>query len=54
MSFSGRRVSILRPSNRRFSLGKELSTNGASLGFFAFVGQFPYTRHTLDLAALNP
>ena len=29
MSFSGRRVSILRPSNRRFSLGKELSENGA-------------------------
>ncbi|KAL5336785.1 pyridoxal phosphate-dependent transferase [Aspergillus crustosus] len=28
MSFSGRRVSILRPSNnRRFSVGKELSTN---------------------------
>jgi hypothetical protein len=27
MSFSGRRLSILRPSNRRFSLGKELSEN---------------------------
>ncbi|PYI34433.1 putative aminotransferase, classes I and II [Aspergillus indologenus CBS 114.80] len=27
MSFSGRRVSILRPGNRRFSLGKELSEN---------------------------
>lgn len=27
MSFSGRRVSILRPSNRRFSAGKELSEN---------------------------
>lgn len=28
MSFSGRRLSILRPSNRRFSVGKELSENG--------------------------
>ena len=30
MSFSGRRLSILRPSGRRFSVGKELSENGAS------------------------
>jgi hypothetical protein len=30
MSFSGRRVSILRPSNRRFSQGKGLSENGRS------------------------
>jgi hypothetical protein len=29
MSFSGRRVSILRPSSRRFSQGKELSENGS-------------------------
>lgn len=28
MSFSGRRLSILSPSNRRFSAGKELSLNG--------------------------
>lgn len=40
MSFSGRRVSILRPSNRRFSVGKELSNNGACLGFFAFPDKY--------------
>lgn len=30
MSFSGRRVSILPSSGRRFSVGKELSLNGES------------------------
>ena len=34
MSFSGRRLSILRPSNRRFSVGKELSENGMSIVLF--------------------
>lgn len=31
MSFSGRRLSILSPSNRRFSAGKDLSLNGEPL-----------------------
>jgi hypothetical protein len=31
MSFSGRRVSILRPSNRRLSVSKGLSENGEYL-----------------------
>lgn len=33
MSFSGRRLSILRPSNRRFSVGKELSENGTLFNY---------------------
>jgi hypothetical protein len=36
MSFSGRRVSILRPSTRRFSASKGLSDNGAYFSLLAF------------------
>ena len=55
MSFSGRRVSILPASNRRFSTGKDLSLNGTwHLSSFIFFGKTILTHFHTQNSAPKP
>lgn len=54
MSFSGRRVSILRPSNRRFSQSKGLSENGWFISLKACSPSSSYLHLHLHLRTDGP